>query len=170
MSRLSKIKLIAVIAVIALIILIGALSGSTPSPKSAVIGPGTVHSSTTSSNGGTQVPNFGANGPTGVVSGTATAQALAQARAATQGVDPQQADPVLRAQEGRAIAAHPLYQHIPVSESGVTLSVGVFGDTQRPGISVVYAGSLKHAREVAAQVFARYHDQERDYRIQYSAG
>jgi hypothetical protein len=85
-------------------------------------------------------------------------------------VDSQNADPLQRAKETAAKASHPLYQLLPLSKGDVTLELGDFGDTQHPGISVVYLGSRAHARSVVAHFFARSHDQESRYQIQYNAG
>jgi hypothetical protein len=169
---------------VVLVLVFGSSSPTQPGSQTPLTTTSNTSSSSSATSGSSQVPTFGAGGgsgaggkkkagggggaggknKTGRVSGGSGA-ALAQKQ--TQGVDVPHANP-LEAFQSQFEASHLLLQRVPLTKSGVTLSLGAFGDSQKPGIQVNFSGSLAHARKVVAQVFAQYHDHERGYLIRYS--
>ena len=84
--------------------------------------------------------------------------------------DPQDSSPKTQTQEQQKITSHPLFQVLPVSQDGVSLSIGDFGTASQPGILVTYTGTLVQAHAVVTQVFKQYHDSQSSYQIQYAQG
>jgi len=124
----------------------------------------TTSTGTTPSSGG-NAPNFSTGG-----GGSSSASAPPALSNSTQGVDAQDKNPAVVKAQKQVTSSHPIFQKLPITESGVTLDVGAFGTAQQPGISVTYSTSQQQAHDVVARVFAQYHDSETDYEIHYSGG
>lgn len=87
-----------------------------------------------------------------------------------QGTDAQEQNPNVQAGQHQALASHPLFQKLPLTEYGVTLTIGDFGTPEAPGILVAYTGSIGPAISAVARIFSQHHDHESAYTIHYAGG
>jgi hypothetical protein len=162
-------RTIAVLVVVAFLLLLALFDrGSTHAPPTRTTPAPTIAKGAPSSGQGTSTQPAFSTGGGGTSTSSSGSSGPGSLSVKPEGTDRQERSPAIQQAQKQTISSHPIFQRLPISQGGVTLSVGGFGDSQAPGIEVTYTTSLQQAHDIVAALFSQAHDNQASYTIRYS--